>query len=188
MLIGGLIGLAAGTAGGWLDTGLMRVTDAFLALPAPVIAIAVAATLGPGLTHTLLAVAVVWWPFYARIVRGEIRTLAARPHVEAARLAGVGRARLALRHLLPGTVPAVVITASLDVGALVLTLAGLSFLGLGQPAPTPELGADTARTLSYLLQEWWIPVVPGLAVMLMALIGNVAGDAVRDLLDNRAAA
>ena len=105
--------------------------------------------------------------------------------MEAARLAGVGRLRLAVRHLLPGAVPAVLVTASLDIGALVLTLAGLSFLGLGQPAPTAELGADTARTLSYLLQEWWIPVVPGLAVMVMALIGNVAGDAVRDLLDNR---
>src|SRR4051794_12026392 len=182
VLIGGLIGLVAGTTGGWPDTVLMRVTDGFLALPAPVIAIAVAATLGPGLTHTLLAVAVVWWPFYARIVRGEIRSLAARPHVEAARLAGVGRLRLALRHLLPGAVPAVVVTASLDIGALVLTLAGLSFLGLGQPEPAAELGADTARNLSFLLQQWWIPVIPGIAVLLLALVGNLSGDGVRNLL------
>ncbi len=185
IVLGGLVGLVSGAFGGWLDTVLMRLTDGFLALPAPVIAIAVAATLGPGLAHTLLAVAVVWWPFYARIVRGEVRALAARPHVEAARLAGVGRVRLAVRHLLPGCLPAVVVTASLDVGNLVLTLAGLSFLGLGQPAPSPELGADTARTLSFLLQQWWIPVMPGLALMLMALIGNVAGDAVRHLLDDR---
>jgi peptide/nickel transport system permease protein len=185
ILIGGLIGLAAGTLGGWIDATLMRITDGFLALPAPVIAIAVSATLGPGLSHTLLAVAVVWWPFYARIVRGEIRALRSRPYVEAARLAGAGRARLALRHLLPGCVPAVVITASLDIGNLVLTLAGLSFLGLGQPAPTPELGADSARTLSFLLQQWWIPTMPGLAVMAMALIGNVAGDGVRHLLRDR---
>ena len=185
ILVGGLIGLVAGTFGGWLDTVLMRVTDGFLALPAPVIAIAVAATLGPGLVHTLLAVAVVWWPFYARIVRGEVRALAARPHVEAARLAGAGPIRLAAYHLLPGCLPAVVVTASLDVGNLVLTLAGLSFLGLGQPAPWPELGADTARTLSFLLQQWWIPVMPGLALMVMALIGNIAGDAVRHLLNDR---
>jgi peptide/nickel transport system permease protein len=182
LLIGGLIGLIAGTAGGVADTILMRVTDAFLALPAPVLAIAVVAAIGPGLTHTLLAVAIVWWPFYARIVRGEIRAVKVRPHVEAARLAGAGPVRVAVRHLLPGAIPAAIVTASLDVGNLVLTLAALSFLGLGQPQPTPELGADTARNLPYLLQQWWIPVLPGLAVMLMALAANVAGDGVRNLI------
>src|SRR5216683_2542026 len=130
-------------------------------------------------------VAIVWWPFYARIVRGEIRSLAARPHVEAARLAGVGPLRIAFRHLLPGAVPAAIVTASLDVGNLVLTLAALSFLGLGQPQPAPELGADTARNLSYLLQQWWIPVMPGFAVMLLALAGNLAGDGLRNLLSDR---
>ena len=185
VLIGGLIGLVAGTAGGVVDTVLMRVTDAFLALPAPVLAITVAAALGPSLVHTLIAVSIVWWPFYARIVRGEIRTLAARPHVEAARLAGAGRVRLALRHLLPGSVPAVVVTASLDVGNLVLTLAGLSFLGLGQPQPAAELGGDAARNLSFLLQQWWIPVMPGLAVLVLALAANVAGDGIRNLIGER---
>ena len=120
----------------------MRITDLFLALPAPVLAIAVVAALGPGFLHTLIAVAIVWWPFYARIVRGEVRSLAVRPHVEAARLAGAGPLRIALRHVLPGVVPAAIVTASLDVGNLVLTLAALSFLGLGQPQPAPELGAD----------------------------------------------
>jgi peptide/nickel transport system permease protein len=185
VLIGGTIGVIAGAAGGWIDNVLMRITDGFLALPAPVLAIAVVAALGPGLMHTLLAVAIVWWPFYARIVRGEIRTLAARPHLEAARLAGVGRFRLALRHLLPGAIPATVITASLDIGNLVITLASLSFLGLGQPAPAAELGADTARNLTYLLQQWWVPVMPGLAVLVLSLIGNIAGDGVRNLLDER---
>ena len=185
LLAGGLIGLAAGMAGGLLDNVLMRVTDLFLALPAPVLAIAVVAALGPGLVHTLIAVAIVWWPFYARIVRGEVRALAARPHVEAARLAGAGRVRLGLRHLLPGAVPAAVVTASLDVGNLVLTLAALSFLGLGQPQPAPELGADTARNLQFLLQQWWIPVMPGIAVLLLALAGNLAGDGIRNLLSDR---
>ena len=185
VLIGGVIGLVAGTAGGVVDNVLMRITDAFLALPAPVLAIAVVAALGPGFVHTLVAVAIVWWPFYARIVRGEIRALAARPHLEAARLAGVGPFRLALRHLAPGAIPATVVTASLDVGNLVLTLAGLSFLGLGQPEPTPELGADAARNLSFLLQQWWIPVMPGIAVLLLAMVGNLAGDAIRDLMDDR---
>jgi len=185
LLIGGLIGLVAGTLGGVTDTVLMRITDGFLALPAPVVAIAVVAALGGGFVHTLIAVAIVWWPFYARIVRGEIRLLAARPHVEAARLAGAGRLRIAVRHLLPGAVPAAVITASLDVGNLVLTLAALSFLGLGQPQPAPELGADTAHNLTYLLQQWWIPVMPGIAVMVLALAANIAGDGVRNLLGDR---
>jgi peptide/nickel transport system permease protein len=185
LVIGGLVGLAAGTLGGVVDTVLMRITDGFLALPAPVLAIAVVAALGPGFTHTLLAVAIVWWPFYARIVRGEVRALKARPHVEAARLAGAGRISIAFRHLLPGAIPAAVITASLDVGNLVLTLASLSFLGLGQPQPTPELGADTAHALQSLLQQWWIPVMPGLAVLLMALAANIAGDGVRGLMGDR---
>ena len=185
LVIGGIIGLVAGTLGGVADTILMRITDGFLALPAPVLAIAVVAALGPGFTHTLIAVGIVWWPFYARIVRGEIRTLRARPHVEAARLAGAGTLRIAMKHLLPGAIPAAVVTASLDVGNLVLTLAALSFLGLGQPQPAAELGADTARNLPYLLQEWWIPVIPGIAVMIMALASNVAGDGVRNLLGDR---
>jgi peptide/nickel transport system permease protein len=185
LIVGGLIGLLAGMRGGLVDTVLMRVTDGFLALPAPVLAIAVVAALGPGFVHTLIAVAIVWWPFYAHIVRGEIRSLAARPHVEAARLAGVGWIRIAFRHLLPGAVPAAIVTASLDVGNLVLTLAALSFLGLGEPQPAPELGADTAKNLTYLLQQWWIPVMPGIAVMLLALAGNLAGDGLRNLLSDR---
>ena len=182
VLIGGLIGLVAGAAGGWVDAVLMRITDLFLALPGPILAIAVVAALGPSLQHTLLAVMIVWWPFYARIVRGEIRALAARPHVDAARLAGVGRFRIAFRHLLPGAIPATLVTASLDVGNLVLTLAGLSFLGLGAPAPAPELGAMAARGLPYLLEQWWVPVMPGVAVLLLALVANLAGDGLRDLI------
>ncbi|MDQ1428633.1 MAG: peptide/nickel transport system permease protein [Acidimicrobiaceae bacterium] len=182
VFVGGLIGLVAGAAGGWVDDVLMRITDVFLALPGPILAIAVVAALGPSLQHTLIAIAIVWWPFYSRIVRGEVKALAARPHVEAARLAGVGRVRLALRHLLPGAIPATVVTASLDVGNLVLTLAILSFLGLGAPSPAPEQGAMVARGLNNLLREWWVPIMPGLAVMFLAFIANLAGDGIRDLL------
>ncbi|BBY89149.1 ABC transporter permease [Mycolicibacterium tokaiense] len=182
LAIGGLVGLVAGAAGGWVDTALMRITDAFLSLPAPVLAIAVVAALGPGFVHTLIAVSIVWWPFYARLVRGEVARLAARPHVEAARLAGVGRLRLLFRHLMPGAVPNALVAASLDIGTLILTLAALSFLGLGQSAPAPELGADAARNLSYFLQQWWIPVMPGLGVLVLALIGNIAGDSLRNLM------
>lgn len=185
VIIGGTIGLIAGARGGWIDAFLMRITDGFLALPGPVLAIAVVSSLGPGLRNTLIAVAIVWWPFYARIVRGEVKALAARPHLEAAKLAGVKPLRRALRHLLPGVIPAVIVTASLDVGNLVLTLAGLSFLGLGAPQPTPELGAMASQNLQYLLQEWWVPVMPAIALMIMALIGNVAGDALRSLVEER---
>lgn len=185
VIIGGLIGLVAGATGGWVDAALMRTTDVFLALPGPVLAIAVVAALGPSLFHTLVAVMVVWWPFYARIVRGEIRKLAVRPHIEAARLAGAGPLRILWRHLLPGAVPAVVVTASLDVSALLLTLASLSFLGLGSPAPAAELGSMSARGLTYLLEYWWVPVIPAIAVFALALVSNLAGDAVRDLLGDR---
>ena len=185
LLIGGLVGLIAGTAGGWVDTVLMRITDGFLSLPAPVLAIAVVAALGPGFIHTLIAVSIVWWPFYARLVRGDVAKLAARPHVEAAKLAGVSRFRLARRHLLPGAVPNALVAASLDLGTLILTLAALSFLGLGQSAPAAELGADSARNLSYFLQQWWIPVMPGLGVLVLALVGNVAGDCLRNLMKTR---
>jgi peptide/nickel transport system permease protein len=182
LAIGGFVGLVAGATGGLIDGLLMRITDGFLSLPAPVLAIAVVAALGPGFTHTLIAVSIVWWPFYARLVRGEVNRLAARPHVEAAKLAGVGQFRLALRHLLPGAVPNALVAASLDIGTLILTLAALSFLGLGQSAPAPELGADAGRNLSYFLQQWWIPVMPGLGVLVLALIGNIAGDSLRNLM------
>ncbi|WP_375389162.1 ABC transporter permease [uncultured Amnibacterium sp.] len=185
LLIGGAVGLVAGAAGGWVDAVLMRVTDLFLALPGALVAIAIVAALGPGLGNTLLGVAVVWWPYYARIIRGETVALAARPHLEAARLAGAGRIRLVARHLLPGVVPTAIVTASLDIGNVVLLLAGLSFLGLGQPAPAPELGADTARALSQLLSHWWVPGIPGIAVLVLSLVANIGGDGIRNLLPVR---
>jgi len=181
-VVGGLIGLVAGAAGGLVDNLLMRVTDLFLALPGPVLAIAVVAALGPSLGNVLIAVSLVWWPLYARVMRGEVRALGARPHLDAARVAGVAPARRALRHLLPGAMPPLIVAATLDVGLLVVTLAGLSFIGLGAPAPAPELGAMTARGFTYLLQHWWIPVIPGLAVGALALVANLAGDAIRDRL------
>ncbi|MCI2424227.1 ABC transporter permease [Saccharopolyspora sp. K220] len=185
LVIGTIVGLVAGMFGGWVDTLLMRLTDIFLALPSMLVAVAVAAALGNGLFNTFLAVSVVWWPYYARIIRGEIRALVARPHVEAARMAGVGWLRIMRKHLLPGAVPTAIITASLDIGNVVLVLASLSFLGLGQPAPAPELGADTSREMAEILDAWWVPVIPGAVVMLLNLISNLAGDAVRNRLANR---
>jgi peptide/nickel transport system permease protein len=183
VLVGGTIGLAAGMSGGWVDNLLMRITDVFLALPGPLLVLAVVSALGPSLQHTLVAVGIVWWPFYARIVRGEVRAIASRSHVEAARMGGAGRLRVAFRHVVPGTFGAVLVTASLDIGALLLTLAGLSFLGLGSPAPAPELGAMTSRGLSYLFDAWWVPLFPALGVFILAFVGNLAGDGVRDVVE-----
>jgi peptide/nickel transport system permease protein len=182
---GALVGALAGAFGGIVDMVLMRITDLFLALPAPVIAIAVVASIGPSLFHTLLALSIVWWPWYARIVRAEVRAHAARPHADAARLAGVGRRRLVMSHLLPGAVAPVIVTMSLDVGNLILALAALSFIGLGAPPPSPELGAMSARGLEYLLAYAWVPIAPAAAVALLALVANLLGDHANRRLDQR---
>ena len=144
VVIGGLIGLIAGAYGGWVDSALMRITDLFLALPGPILAIAVVAALGPSLQHTLIAVAIVWWPFYARIVRGEIHRSRAGHTWKPRALPGRAASASCAGTSCPAAVPATIVTASLDVGNLVLTLAALSFLGLGAPAPAPELGAMAA--------------------------------------------
>ena len=185
VVFGGLVGLVAGAAGGIVDGLLMRFTDVFLALPGAVLAIAVVSAIGPSYSHTLFAVSIVWWPLYARIVRGEVTRLRASPHIEAARVAGAGRVRLAMRHLLPGAIPPTIVAATLDVGALVLVVAGLSFLGLGAPAPAPELGAMSEHGLTYVFDAWWIPVLPAVAVAVLVVVANFAGDSVRDRIKDR---
>jgi peptide/nickel transport system permease protein len=185
VVFGGLIGLIAGAAGGWFDAVLMRMTDAFLALPGPILALAVVAALGRSFTHTLVGVAIVWWPLYTRIVRSEVRKLRASPHTEAARVGGVGWWRLLRRHLLPGAVPVTIVTASLDIAALVLMLSSLSFLGLGAPQPAPELGSMSAQGITYIFSAWWIPIMPAIAVALIAIVANFAGDALRDRIRDR---
>ena len=183
VIIGTIIGVIAGATRGWVDTVLMRITDVFLALPAPVLALAIAAALGRSYAHTLIAVSIVWWPLYARIVRSEVRAYASRPFLEAAELAGVPRWRRWLRHLLPGAVPVIIVAASLDIGGVILTVAGLSFLGLGAPQPAPELGSMVAQGLPYILSAEWVALFPALGIFVIALTSNVAGDAMRDLLE-----
>jgi peptide/nickel transport system permease protein len=185
VLIGGLIGLAAGATGGIIDSILMRITDLFLALPGAILAVAVVGALGPSYLHTLFAVAIVWWPLYARVVRGEVTRLRASPHIDAARVAGSSRMGIAFRHLLPGAVPPTIIVATQDVGGVILTLAGLSFIGLGQPQPAPELGSMSQQGLTYLFNAWWVPTLPAVGVAVLVLVANFAGDAVRDLLSDR---
>jgi peptide/nickel transport system permease protein len=183
LLIGGSIGLIAGAAGGWLDAVLMRTTDLFLALPASVLAIAVVAALGPSLFHTLVAVSILWWPYYARVMRIEVRSLAARPHMEAAILAGTSRRRRLGRHLLPGAIPVCIVAASLDIANAIIILATLSFLGLGAQPPSPELGSMTASGATDLLTSSWLAIYPALAIFVLCLVGNIAGDTIRDMVD-----
>lgn len=176
VVIGVVVGGAAGLGPRWLDEVLMRINDGVLAVPAALVAIAVVAALGPSLPHTLIGITIVWWPYYARIVRGEVRSLRARPHVEAAIASGAGRMNVAFRHVLPGAATSIVVAASLDIGYVVLTLASLSFLGLGAAPPAPELGAMSAQGLSDLLTAWWIPIFPGIGVAALTLAANLAGD------------
>lgn len=182
LIVGSVLGLISGLIGGKLDLLIQRLTDLFLVLPATMVVLAVVATLGPGLVNTMIAIAIFWWPWYARISRDEIRRLRARPHVEAARIAGVRGLRLLLRYLLPGAVPALLIAATLDVANIVMTMSLLSFLGLGQPAPAPELGAMTARALDSLTVHWWLPILPAAAIFLLCLLANLAGDGIRAAL------
>jgi peptide/nickel transport system permease protein len=185
VLFGGLLGLLAGAYGGWTDRIIQRFTDLFLVLPSTLIAIAVVAALGPSLLNTAIAISIFWWPWYSRIVRGEVRAIAARPHVDAARLAGVSETRLLLRHMLPGAVPTILVAATLDVANVILILSMFSFLGLGAPAPAPELGAMTARSLDSLTTAWWLPLAPALVVFLLALAANLSGDGIRDAMEGR---
>jgi peptide/nickel transport system permease protein len=182
LAVGSLVGLISGLTGGKVDLVIDRIVDLFLVLPGTLIALAVVASLGPGLVNTIIAMAIFWWPWYARISRDEIRRLKARPHVEAARIAGVGSPRLLLRYLLPGVVPALLIGASLDVANVIMTLSLMSFLGLGLPAPAPELGAMTARTLDSLTVHWWLPILPAAIIFLLCLLANLAGDGIRSAL------
>jgi len=182
LVVGTLVGVISGIAGGWIDLGIQRLVDLFLVLPSALIALAVVAALGPGLFNIMVALAVFWWPWYARISRDEIRRLAARPHIEAARVANVSPFRLVLRYLLPGAVPALVVAATLDVANVILAVALMSFLGLGQPAPAPELGAMTSRTLDSLTIAWWLPILPAAVIMIVCLLTNLAGDGFRSAL------
>lgn len=182
LLIGTSVGVFAGMVGGWVDTLLQRVVELFLVLPSTLIALAVVAALGPGLLNTMIAITIFWWPWYARMSRDEVRRIRARPHVEAARIAGVRGPRLMFRYLLPGAAPALAVAATLDVANIILTLSVISFLGLGLPAPAPELGAMTSRSVDSLTTYWWLPIIPALAIFLMSMLANLAGDGIRSAL------
>ncbi|HVC76284.1 MAG TPA: ABC transporter permease [Candidatus Micrarchaeaceae archaeon] len=179
--IGTLIGGLAGLMRGWIDSLLMRTTDVFLAFPYLILAIAIASAVGPGLTTVVVAMTAVWWPGYARMVRGQVLALKELAFVEGARAAGTSTLMILVRHLLPHLLPQLSARVSMDVGYAVLALTGLSFLGLGAQPPTPELGAIIADARSHLLEAWWYTTLPGLFV-LAAVISSMV---VSDWLENR---
>jgi peptide/nickel transport system permease protein len=185
LLIGPLLGALAGYYGGWLDEVIMRITDIFLAFPAIVLAMAFVAILGPNLRNLAIAIAITWWPWYTRLVRGMAVSLRERPYVEAAKTMGVRSPLIVLRHILPNTLGPVVVQITLDVGTVILEVAGLSFLGLGARPPTPEWGLMVSEGVEYILEQWWMSVFPGIAIFLLVLAFNLVGDGLRDVLDPR---
>jgi peptide/nickel transport system permease protein len=183
LAIGCAVGALGAMSPAWLDQALDRLTDLFMVIPSTLIALAAVATIGPGTLHTVGVLAVFWWPWYARIVRAELRAVAARPHVAAARVAGATGLRLMARHMFPAALPTLLVTATLDVANVILVLSFFGFLGLGAPAPAPELGAMTARTLIDLTTHPWIPLIPATAIFGLVLASNLAGDALRGAME-----
>jgi peptide/nickel transport system permease protein len=181
--VGLLVGCAAGYFGGWVEATLMRITDVFLALPRLILALAFVAALGPGIENAVLAIAIVAWPPYARVARAETLALRNAEFIEAVRLAGASHARIVVRHILPLCLPSVVVRMSLDMAGVILTAAGLGFLGLGAQPPSPEWGAMIATGRQYMIDQWWVAAMPGIAIALVSLGFNLLGDGLRDWLD-----
>ena len=182
-LIGVPLGIVAGWIGGATGEVIMRVTDVFLSVPALVLALAVVGALGPGILNAMLALSLVWWPGYVRLVQGKTLALAQETYVEAARAAGAGRRRIVFRHILPNCVSPIVVKASMDMGTAILAAASLGFIGLGAQPPYPEWGAMISHGRNYLPTWWWYSAFPGLAIYLTVLGFNLVGDGLRDLLD-----
>jgi peptide/nickel transport system permease protein len=174
-VFGTILGSLAGLGNRWVDAIVMRATDIFLAFPYLVLAIAIAAAEGPGLSTVLIALVVVWWPSYARTVRGQILVLRELPFVEGARAVNTPTRWILLRHLLPHLSSQLYARMALDIGYAVLALTGLSFLGLGARPPTPELGSIIADARNYALQAWWYATLPGLFILAAVLSANVLG-------------
>ena len=180
-----LIGTLAGYLGGWTDTLLMRLTDIFLAFPRLILALAFVAALGPGIENAILAIAITAWPPYARLARAETLTVRKSDYISAIRLQGAGTARILVGHVMPLCLSSVIVRVTLDMAGIILTAAGLGFLGLGAQPPTPEWGAMISAGRRFLLDQWWVATIPGLAIFIVALGFNLLGDGLRDVLDPR---
>ncbi len=183
--LGLLIGTVAGYAGGKVDAALMRLTDVFLAFPGLVLALAFVAALGPGLFNAVIAIALTNWPGFARLARAETLVVRSSDYVAASRIQGASPVRIVLRHIVPMCIPSVIVRTSLSMAGVILTAAGLGFLGLGAQPPSPEWGAMLSSGRRFLIDYWWMTTFPGLAIMLVSLAFNLLGDGLRDVLDPR---
>ncbi len=181
--VGLLVGTVAGYAGGWVDAVLMRITDIFLAFPRLILALAFVAALGPGIENAVIAIAITSWPPYARIARAETLTVRQADYIAAVRLIGASPVRIVLRHIVPLCVASVIVRVTLDMAGIILTAAGLGFLGLGAQPPMPEWGAMIAGGRQFVLDQWWVAAGPGLAIFVVSLAFNLLGDGLRDALD-----
>jgi peptide/nickel transport system permease protein len=182
LIVGTLVGLIAGYYGGWIDEVLMRITDVFIAFPGLVLAMAISAALGPSLMHAMIAIAVVWWPSYARLVRGLVLSLREREFVQATRALGSSNTRILFKHILPNILIPLVIQLTLDLGPVLVTSSTLSFIGMGVQPPAPEWGSMVSYGRKYLLDYWWISTFPGAAIFITVLILNGLGESVRKAL------
>ncbi|MFB2532471.1 nickel transporter permease [Paracoccus sp. p4-l81] len=186
-VIGLMIGTIAGYAGGWVDQVLMRITDIFLAFPKLVLALAFVAALGPGIGNAVLALALTAWPPYARLARAETLTIRNADYIAAARLQGAGPVRLVVGHIWPLCISSLIVRVALDMAGIILSAAGLGFLGLGAQPPMPEWGAMISDGRAYILDHWWVAAMPGLAIFIVSLAFNLLGDGLRDVLDPKGA-
>lgn len=186
VVIGIPLGGIAGYFGGLVDEIVMRITDLFLAFPGIILAMALVAFLGASLRNVGIALVVTWWPWYTRLVRGMAVSLRQRGYAKAARTMGVSDLRIVFRHIIPNCLGPCIVQMTLDVGTVILEVAGLSFLGLGAKPPTPDWGLMISTGREYVLQQWWIGMFPGLAIVLLVLAFNFVGDGLRDVLDPRA--
>lgn len=185
VVFGTIVGAISGFFGGIVDEILMRFTDMFLAFPALILAIAIAATLGKSLTNTMIALATVFWPWYARLVRAQVLSIREREYVEAGRSIGLSPARLMFRHILPNAVSVVIIQVTLDVGFAILSTSSLSFIGLGAQPPSPEWGTMLSTARNFFRDAWWYMTFPGVALTLTVFAFNVLGDGLQEALDPR---
>jgi len=181
--IGVTLGAAAGLLGGWIGEVIMRITDIFFTIPSLILALAVAAAMGPSLRNVMLAVSLVWWPGYCRLVHGEVLKLKKENYVLAARSLGASKLRIALQHILPNCASPIIVKASLDIGYAILTAAGLGFIGVGAPPPIPEWGAMISVGRAFMPLYWWSAIFPGMAIFLTVMGFNFLGDGLRDVLD-----
>lgn len=178
-----MVGVFCGWKGGWVDSLIMRISDIFLAFPGLVFALAAAAVLGGGIQNAMLALAAISWPKYARIARGQTMAQKEATYIQAARLSGCNTGQIILRHILPNIAGAILVTAMLDIGTMLMELAGLSFLGLGAKPPAAEWGSMMSDTRNLLATHPWVPFAPGIAIFVSVTVFNLLGEAVRDWLD-----